>query len=122
MTDIQPAAHPSIGTTRFALAARVAIALLVMIVLGLIWAGTAGRVWNLSAASIGKLLRATTLPQLLFLASGAALTGGLFALGVGSGAPLPRTRYFAVISGAIVPVADGFAWRLTQSSLARVPR
>lgn len=46
----------------------------------------------------------TTLPQLLIVASWAALTGGLFALGFGSGPALPRTHYFAALSGAAVPV------------------
>jgi hypothetical protein len=101
--DIQTP-RPAIGSTQFALAAHVAIALLVMILLGLVWAGTAGHVWNFSLAFFGKLLLTTTLPQLLFLASWAALTGALFSLGVGSGASRPRTRRFAAISGAIVPV------------------
>jgi hypothetical protein len=104
VTDIQPAAHPSIGSTRFALARGVALALLVMILLGLAWAGTAGHIRNFSAVAFGRLLLATTLPQLVFFASWAALTGALFALGFGSGAVLRRTRCFAVLSGVIVPV------------------
>jgi len=89
------------------LASLVALAVLLTTLIGLIVAPAipGGHLkWLLSASVWIKLLVLISSMQWLGLLSWAALTGALFALGVGTGPTRAYPCWFAVAAGAFVPI------------------